>query len=70
MRDPIALPRPLRSLAGRITDTDSHEMIPAQLWESTFGPEVKELADALMNTDITDAHDKSSLDELDVIEVV
>lgn len=60
MLDPIALPRQLQSLAGRITDTDSHEMIPAQLWESFFGSEVKELADALMNTGITDIHDRNS----------
>ena len=28
MLDPVALPEELRALAGRIIDTDTHEMIP------------------------------------------
>ena len=30
MPEAIALPKPLQPLAGRIYDTDSHEMMPAQ----------------------------------------
>lgn len=29
---------PLDTLAGRITDLDSHEMVPAKLWGDLFGP--------------------------------
>ena len=60
MLDPVALPHEVRALAGRIIDTDSHEMIPAQLWVETFGPECRELAEAFTNSDITDAEDKNA----------
>lgn len=40
------LPEGLRHLQGRILDVDSHEMMPLQLWEKTFGPEVAPLAEA------------------------
>jgi predicted TIM-barrel fold metal-dependent hydrolase len=44
----IALPRGLQGLAGRLNDVDSHEMIPCQKWEEIYGPDVKELADAVI----------------------
>lgn len=40
------LPEPLQHLAGKVLDVDSHEHLPLQVWEETFGPEVKPLADA------------------------
>lgn len=60
MLDPVALPEDLRALAGRIVDTDTHEMIPAQYWVELFGPEVQELADAWTRSSITDVEDKNS----------
>jgi predicted TIM-barrel fold metal-dependent hydrolase len=48
MVDPIALPVGLQPLAGRLVDVDSHEMMAAQTWVDFFGPEVKELADAVI----------------------
>ena len=48
MTEAIALPGELQAFAGRICDVDSHEMMPAQIWRDTFGPEVGELADAVI----------------------
>lgn len=56
----IALPKPLAHLAGRITDVDSHEMIPAQNWVEFFGADVDELAQAMINGSPTDDIDKNS----------
>ncbi len=56
----IALPEPLRQFKGRIADVDSHEMIPAQQWVETFGPEARELADAWIASSVTDKVDKNS----------
>ena len=39
------LPAELQRFAGRITDTDAHEMIPAQEWVKVFGPETQALVD-------------------------
>lgn len=46
--DAIALPKPLARFSGKLLDTDSHEMMPAQKWVDTFGSEVKEIADAVI----------------------
>jgi predicted TIM-barrel fold metal-dependent hydrolase len=48
MEGAIALPRELKGFAGRLNDVDSHEMIPCQLWEEIYGPEVRELAEAVI----------------------
>ncbi|MGE2735661.1 amidohydrolase family protein [Mycolicibacterium vaccae] len=40
------LPSDLAHLEGKILDVDSHEMMPLQVWEETFGPEVAPLAEA------------------------
>ena len=40
----LAIPSALEPYAGRIIDIDSHEAIPAQLWEKEFGPITKDLA--------------------------
>lgn len=48
MTEAIALPRELLAFAGQICDVDSHEMMPAQIWRDMFGPEVGELADAVI----------------------
>jgi hypothetical protein len=34
----LAIPKALEPFAGRIMDVDSHESVPAQLWEQEFGP--------------------------------
>lgn len=60
MLDPLALPDELRGLAGRIIDTDTHEMIPVKYWIELFGPECQELHDAWANSPITDAEDKNT----------
>ena len=39
------LPAELQQFAGRITDTDAHEMIPAQEWVNVFGKETQALVD-------------------------
>ena len=43
-----AIPESLEPFAGRIVDIDSHEMMPAQIWEREFGPVTKDLAAAFM----------------------
>ena len=43
-----AIPESLEPYAGRIVDIDSHEMMPAQIWEREFGPVTKDLAVAFM----------------------
>src|ERR1700722_12331331 len=35
------LPPPLRRFVGEIVDVDSHEMLPAQIWEREMGPIAK-----------------------------
>jgi predicted TIM-barrel fold metal-dependent hydrolase len=60
MPDAIALPQPLQPYAGRIFDTDSHEMMPAQTWVDVFGSEVKEIADAVAATSTPWQQDNNS----------
>jgi predicted TIM-barrel fold metal-dependent hydrolase len=60
MVEPIALPDGLRSLAGRLVDLDSHEMMPAQTWVDFFGPEVRELADAVIRHSLPWEQDNNS----------
>jgi predicted TIM-barrel fold metal-dependent hydrolase len=45
----MKLPESLKPFAGRILDTDSHEQMPAQIWEREFGEIAKPLAAAMMN---------------------
>ncbi len=40
----LAIPEALKDFAGRINDIDSHEMVPAQLWDREFGPVTRDLA--------------------------
>jgi hypothetical protein len=40
----MKLPESLKPFAGRILDTDSHEQMPAQIWEREFGEIAKPLA--------------------------
>lgn len=42
-----AVPEILKPYAGRIIDVDSHEMMPAQVWEETFGDLAKPIADLI-----------------------
>lgn len=53
------LPEGLARLSGRILDVDSHEMMPLQVWEDTFGLEVKPLADAWLQGGETADTDKN-----------
>jgi len=55
----ISLPKGLEHLAGRIVDCDTHEMIPAQVWVSMFGPEVQEFADLFLKSADNDTSDIS-----------
>ena len=41
------LPDAVRPYAGRIVDVDSHEMMPAQLWEEVFGEIARPIADLI-----------------------
>jgi predicted TIM-barrel fold metal-dependent hydrolase len=42
------LPPRIAPLAGRITDVDSHEMMPAQIWVEAFGEVARPIAEAIM----------------------
>jgi predicted TIM-barrel fold metal-dependent hydrolase len=53
----VTLPPPLRDLAGRIVDIDSHEMLPLQVWERELGPCMKAIAGVFEGSGIT-AHDE------------
>jgi predicted TIM-barrel fold metal-dependent hydrolase len=53
----VTLPPPLRALAGRIVDIDSHEMLPLQVWERELGPCMKDIAEVFARSGIT-AHDE------------
>lgn len=39
------MPPVLEKYTGRITDLDSHEMIPTEMWVETYGPEAKGMVD-------------------------
>jgi predicted TIM-barrel fold metal-dependent hydrolase len=41
----VGLPDALTSLAGRISDVDAHEMLPAELWTEAFGEVAAPLAE-------------------------
>lgn len=56
----IALPRELQPYAGRLVDLDSHEMMPAQTWVDFFGPEVGELAEAVIRHSLPWEEDNNS----------
>ncbi|MGE4432259.1 MAG: amidohydrolase family protein [Sphingobium sp.] len=61
----IALPPELRKFEGRITDIDSHEMMPVQAWVDIFGKEYQPIADWLSQefviTGKSDVNDLNSL---------
>ena len=42
------LPERIAPYAGRITDVDSHEMMPAQIWVEAFGEDARPIAEAIM----------------------
>jgi predicted TIM-barrel fold metal-dependent hydrolase len=60
MQTALALPKVLKQFEGRITDVDSHEMVPAQEWHKVFGPDVKRLQDIWLAKEETEANDKNS----------
>lgn len=45
----LAIPKVLEPFAGRIMDVDSHESVPAQLWEQEFGPVTSDLAKGFLS---------------------
>jgi len=45
----LAIPKSLERFAGRITDVDTHEMMPAQIWEREFGPVTRDFAKAFLD---------------------
>jgi predicted TIM-barrel fold metal-dependent hydrolase len=55
--DGATLPSPLSSLAGRIVDIDSHEMLPLQVWEREIGPCMNDIAEVFASSGIT-AHEQ------------
>lgn len=56
----IALPSELEEFAGQLSDVDSHEMMPAQIWTELFGPEVGELAEAVIAASLPWDEDNNS----------
>jgi predicted TIM-barrel fold metal-dependent hydrolase len=60
MVEAIALPSGLKSLAGRLNDVDSHEMMPCQMWTEVYGADVKEIADAVAMTSLPWEKDNNS----------
>ncbi len=60
MTEAIALPKDLKKFAGRIYDVDSHEMMAAQTWVDCFGSDVKEIADAVIDTSLPWQQDNNS----------
>ena len=50
------LPERIAPYAGRITDVDSHEMMPAQVWVEAFGEVARPLADVIMSQPATYAN--------------
>src|SRR5579871_6590703 len=47
------LPLSVRPYAGRITDVDSHEQIPAQAWVETFGEAMRPFAEVKLSQPAT-----------------
>jgi hypothetical protein len=45
----LAIPPALRPFAGRITDVDTHEQMPAQCWVETFGEVARPIAEMLLS---------------------
>jgi predicted TIM-barrel fold metal-dependent hydrolase len=60
MNAAIALPADLAKFAGRIMDTDSHEMIPLQKWLEIYGPEVTDMVDIWTDNPTDESADKNS----------
>lgn len=50
------LPPRIAPYAGRITDIDSHEMMPAQVWVEAFGEDARPLAEVIMSQPATYAN--------------
>jgi predicted TIM-barrel fold metal-dependent hydrolase len=57
----IALPEELSHLTARITDIDSHEMLPAQEWMRLFGPAVKPITDYYAEHGESEHEDKNAV---------
>jgi hypothetical protein len=48
-----AVPEPLRYLAGKILDPDTHEQMPAQVWAREIGPAMEDLARHWLNNGLS-----------------
>jgi len=53
------LPPPLRRFVGEIIDVDSHEMLPAQVWEREMGPIAKDFAHHWLNNGMDSTSDRN-----------
>lgn len=59
------MPEKLRGFAGRVTDADSHESIPAQYWVEEFGEVVKPVVDWVRGRDFNSSATVDA-DDLDI----
>jgi predicted TIM-barrel fold metal-dependent hydrolase len=50
MMSNLAMPQELLPFAGRITDVDSHEQMPAQVWTDVFGEVARPFAELMMKS--------------------
>jgi predicted TIM-barrel fold metal-dependent hydrolase len=57
----IALPDELGALSARITDIDSHEMLPAQEWVRLFGPALEPIAEYYKEHGEPETEDKNAV---------
>jgi predicted TIM-barrel fold metal-dependent hydrolase len=67
VRGPVALPVELSHFAGRIVDSDSHEMLPAQEWVKLLGPKVKAVAEYYMKFGELQDQDKNAVNAPDYV---
>jgi predicted TIM-barrel fold metal-dependent hydrolase len=64
------LPASVKPYAGRITDVDSHEQIPAQAWVETFGEAMRPFAEVKLSQPATNANHPNVRDYAgDVMEI-
>jgi predicted TIM-barrel fold metal-dependent hydrolase len=52
----LAVPETVRPFAGRITDVDTHEMLPAELWADAFGDVASEVAQLFVDDGVASGH--------------
>jgi predicted TIM-barrel fold metal-dependent hydrolase len=52
----LAVPDVVRPFAGRITDVDTHEMLPAELWADAFGDVAAEVAQLFIDGAAASGH--------------